>query len=542
MRAGGIREKITDCSKGDDLRRFWALFRRRERAKSKFAAYVLTFLCNRSARRHGGYVGNGAKIAGIPCLPHGLHGVYISRYASIGAGCRIYQNVTIGEVDRRAPRIGDGCLIGAGAVVVGGIRIGDRVKIGAGTVVSSDIPDGCTVVSQPPRVLGRREKPAGNDPPFRRGRAWIELDRDALRQNVGTLRKRLPPGCELMPAVKADAYGHGAVLISRELERLGVGAFCVATAAEGAGLRENGIRGDILVLGYTHPKQFPLLVRCDLIQTVVDRPYAELLNGYGKKIRAHIAVDTGMHRLGERCENIDGICGMFRLCNLKIEGIYTHLCADDTASPEDKAFTLAQGQAFQRVLSQLKARGCGRPKAHLLASYGLVNYPELGGDYARVGIALYGMLGTRTDTGHCALPLRPVLSLKARVASVKTLRKGEAAGYGLQFVAPEDCRIAVLSIGYADGLPRALSCGVGKALIGGRDAPVAGRVCMDQTLVDVSGIPDVKAGDTAVLIGRSGGLEITACDLAEQAGTISNEILSRLGARLDREMTDGGPG
>lgn len=371
---------------------------------------------------------------------------------------------------------------------------------------------------------------------FCRGRAWIELDRSALRHNVEVLRKLLPDGCELMPAVKANAYGHGAVLISRELNRLGIHAFCVASAEEGAELRENGIRGELLILGYTHPEQFPLLRRYNLTQTVIDLPYAEVLNQYGEKIRVQIAVDTGMHRLGEPCEKIENLCGIFRFRNLEIEGIYTHLCADDTESPEDRAFTLAQGRAFDQTVSQIRARGCVCPKAHLLASYGLIQYPELGGDYARVGIALYGVLSTRADTERCALPLRPVLSVKARVATVKTLRKGEAAGYGLRFVAAEDSRIAVLAIGYADGLPRALSCGVGKVLLNGREAPMVGRLCMDQTLVDVSAVPEVKAGDVAVLIGRSGHSEITACDLAEETGTISNEILSRLGGRLKREL------
>jgi serine O-acetyltransferase len=147
---------MIDYSKGDNLRGYWFLFRWRDHAKSKWVKALLTFLCNRSAHRHGGYIGNGAKIAGIPSLPHGLHGVYISRYASIGLNCWIYQNVTIGEVGRRAPRIGDNCLIGAGATVVGNIQIGDNVKIGAGAVVGADIPDNCTVVSPRPRVLERK--------------------------------------------------------------------------------------------------------------------------------------------------------------------------------------------------------------------------------------------------------------------------------------------------------------------------------------------------------------------------------------------------
>lgn len=153
-----LRERIIDYSKGDNLRRFWYFFRLHERAKSKYMADILTFLCNRSAHRHGGYIGNDAKIAGTLSLPHGLHGIYISRYASIGTNCRIYQNVTVGEVDQMAPCIGDNCLIGAGAIIIGNIRIGNNVRIGAGAVVSSNIPDNCTVVQQSPRIIEREEE------------------------------------------------------------------------------------------------------------------------------------------------------------------------------------------------------------------------------------------------------------------------------------------------------------------------------------------------------------------------------------------------
>ena len=221
---------------------------------------------------------------------------------------------------------------------------------------------------------------------------------------------------------------------------------------------------------------------------------------------------------------------------MKIEGIYTHPCADDTELPEEKVFTMEQRRAFFSVVSQLSERGPGPLKTHLLASYGLVNYPEFGGDYVRVGIALYGVFSTRSDMERCALSLRPVLSVKARVTVLKLLRKGEAAGYGLQFRADRDVRIAVLAIGCADGIPRALFCGSGSILIHGCKAPIAGRICMDQMRPDVSDIPNVQAGDAAVIIGRSGDKKITACDLAEQTGTISNETLSRIGGRLQREI------
>ena len=152
-----VYERLIDSSKGDGLRRYWRWFRLRERTGNRLLRGVLTFLLNRMAHRHGGYVGNGAVLEDVPSLPHGLHGVYISRYARIGKGCRIYQNVTIGEVGGRAPRVGDRCLIGAGAVLVGDIRIGNDVKIGAGAVVSFDLPDGCTAVAQPPRVIQKED-------------------------------------------------------------------------------------------------------------------------------------------------------------------------------------------------------------------------------------------------------------------------------------------------------------------------------------------------------------------------------------------------
>ena len=366
-------------------------------------------------------------------------------------------------------------------------------------------------------------------------RAWVELDREALAHNVAVLRRLLPPHCTLMPAVKANAYGHGAVPVARELNRLGLQAFCVATAQEGAELRAGGVQGEILVLGYTHPQQARLLHQNHLTQTVVDHSYGMALEAQNVPLEVHLKLDTGMHRLGEGSDRVDTLVPLFACRNLKVTGAFTHLCAAGTASPEDRAFTLSQGRAFCTALARLEAQGCPIPKRHLLSSYGLLHYPELGGDYARVGIALYAVLSSPADLTRCPVTLRPVLSLKAQVAQVRTLEAGEQAGYDLQFTAQRPTKLAVLTIGYGDGLPRSLSCGVGAALVGGRKAPIAGRVCMDQTLVDVTDCPPVAPGDTAVLIGASHGLEITACDLAKETGTIANEILSRLGARLERK-------
>ena len=369
-------------------------------------------------------------------------------------------------------------------------------------------------------------------------RAWIELDLDALRQNVALLQKCVPDGCRLMPAVKANAYGHGAIPIARELNRLGIDCFCVACAAEGIELRRAEITGEILILGYTHPTEFPLLRRYRLTQTVTDYAYAEKMQQSGIRLHVHIAVDTGMHRLGIRCEDIEHIAAVYQMKNLLVDGIFTHLSACDSAAPDCHAFTESQILAFRQVVKALSQEGISCKGIHLLSSYGMLNYPEAAESYVRPGIALYGLFSTEDDTRnlHELCPLKPVLSLKARVASVRALYAGESVGYGLAFTADHDMQVAVLSIGYADGLPRELSCGNGSVLIDGQRAPIIGRICMDQTLVDVSQISDVKQGDTAVLIGISGSERITAGELAGKCHTIANELLSRLGSRLERIM------
>ncbi|MBC8536717.1 serine racemase VanT catalytic subunit [Feifania hominis] len=365
-------------------------------------------------------------------------------------------------------------------------------------------------------------------------RAWTELSRAALRHNAALLRGLLPAGCELMPALKADAYGHGAAAVAGELAKMGVRAFCVATAREGAALRESGVRGVILVLGYTGEQDLPLLMRHDLTQTVVDLDCARLLADRGEPVRVHIAVDTGMHRLGVGPGELEQLCALLRRAPLRVEGVFTHLCAADGTGLRERAYTRAQAAAFWETVQTLRAAGCAAPKAHLLNSAGLLGYPEFGGDYARVGIALYGTLSTREELSRCGLELRAALSLRARVSSVRLLRRGECAGYGMDFAAPRDTVLASLAIGYADGLPRALSGGVGGVLLHGCRAPIVGRVCMDQTLVDVTDIGGAHAGDTATLIGEDGGQSIHVCDVAAQVGTIANEILSRLGPRLGR--------
>lgn len=364
------------------------------------------------------------------------------------------------------------------------------------------------------------------------GRAWIELSMDNLRHNVAVLRALLPAACRLMPAVKANAYGHGAVPIARELNRLGVDAFCVASLQEGIELRQNGIWGEILVLGYTSPEAFDSLRHYNLTQTALDCAYAECLHAYGKKLRVHLKVDTGMHRLGEWYQHTEEMLRVFGYKNLIVKGMYTHLCVAD--DPAQREYTELQIQRFYEVVRAIKKRGIPLPKLHIQGSYGVLNCPDLRCDYARTGIAMYGMLSRTGDQETYAVPLRPVLSVKARVEMVQTLSRGEAVGYGLQFTAQQDMRIASVAIGYADGIPRALSCGVGAVLLHGKKAPMIGRLCMDRLAVDVTGIPGVRPGDVAVILGDDGDETISACDIASRTDSISNEVLSRLGARLPR--------
>lgn len=360
------------------------------------------------------------------------------------------------------------------------------------------------------------------------GRAWVEISRANLAHNLQTLNAILPEGCRLMPAVKANAYGHGLVQVSKELSRLGVKHYCVACVQEGVELRQNGIRGLILVLGYTHPEDFLLLHRYRLTQTVVSYDYAMCISSFSKPFDVHIKIDTGMNRLGLKYDNTDEILKVFTMPGLRIKGVFTHLCSADMGGPEEKAKAHEQFNAFKTTLDFLDKQGVNYGEVHILSSEGLVHCPEFGGVYARTGIALYG--GMKNP----GIGLKPVLSLKARVAVVKDIAKGETVGYGMAFKAGQDMRIAIITIGYGDGLPRTLSCGKVRVLIAGGLAPVIGYVCMDQTMVDITDIPNVKSGDEVVVIGSSGSQEIPVWQMAEDAATIPNDILSGLSSRLVR--------
>lgn len=249
-------------------------------------------------------------------------------------------------------------------------------------------------------------------------RAWIEIKVGNLRHNVDTLKKAMQSGCELMAVVKAQAYGHGAVLTASFLNKMGVTAFAVATIDEGIALRKGGINGEILILGYTNVYRTEELIKYDLTQTVICFEYAEALNAQGSVVKAHIKIDTGMHRLGISDKEVSAVQKVFLMKNLKVCGMYTHLCCPESRAAEDIAFTRGQINSFYTLINALKDDGIVIPKLHIQSSYGLLNYPEIACDYVRAGIALYGGLGSVDDT-VLKPDLRPVLSLKSRVVLIR---------------------------------------------------------------------------------------------------------------------------
>lgn len=369
-------------------------------------------------------------------------------------------------------------------------------------------------------------------------RAYLEIDLNNLEHNVKVLKKAMPPKCELMAVVKAEAYGHGLYEIATHINQTGVKAFAAATIDEGIRLRRYGVSGEILILGHTAPARARELHKYDLTQTLIDYEYTLALNKQGYNVKTHIKVDTGMHRLGFDKKDIDKIVAVFLLKHIKVSGIYTHLCAADSLDEKDICFTNMQIESFYKLLNLIREKGITIPKIHIQSSYGLLNYPELKCDYVRTGVSLYGVLSSPDDRTKLQPDLRPVLSLKSRVILLREINKGDSVGYGRSFVANRDSLIAVLPVGYADGYPRNLSCGKSYVLINGHRAPVVGKICMDQLAVDVTDIPDVKVGIAATLIGKDGNEEITAAMVADNSESIANELLSRMGQRLKVTVTN----
>lgn len=364
-------------------------------------------------------------------------------------------------------------------------------------------------------------------------RAWTEISIENLQHNVKEIQSVLHPQTKFMAVVKANGYGSGDLRIAGHLNKMGIDSFAVATLEEGIHLRKNGIRGMILVLGYTDPERIRDIERYRLTQTVTDYEYGKQLDACKRHIPVHIKLDTGMHRLGESYKDLGHLVKMYQMKYLRVEGIYTHLCVADSMEPENVEYTRQQIRHYYDAIDYLKQKGIEPGKTHIQSSYGVLNYPELTCDYARIGIAMYGVL-SKLDDVKLSVDLRPVLTVKSKIASIKCIKAGETVGYGRAYVAEQDKRIAVVTIGYADGIPRELSCGKGKVLVHGIETEIVGKICMDQMMIDVTGISKVKVGDVVTVIGEDMEECIPAETVAMESETITNELLSRLGDRLER--------
>lgn len=364
-------------------------------------------------------------------------------------------------------------------------------------------------------------------------RSWIEIDLSALQHNIKELSQLLKTPNQIMAVIKADAYGHGAVRIGKELEKLGVSSFAVATLDEAIELRQHHIQGNILILGFTPVHHAHLLQKYHLTQTVIDYDYALLLNRMDCHINIHIKIDSGMHRLGEDYHDVECIQKLFHLSHLHVTGIFSHLCVADSSQNQDILFTQQQFKNFNNVINKLKDAGYDVGKVHIQSSYGLLNYPEFQYDLIRLGIAIYGVQSSQDTYMKSEINLSPVLSLQTRIVSIHQFTKGTSIGYGRTYTLSRNSLIAVVPLGYADGLPRQLSSHQ-KVLIHGQRVPIIGQICMDQLMIDVTTLPLVKINDMVTVIGSNENQLIRVEEIAQNAETISNEILSRIGQRLPK--------
>jgi len=368
---------------------------------------------------------------------------------------------------------------------------------------------------------------------LRKNRVLIDLD--ALRNNYRLVKEHVPSTVNVMCVIKADGYGHGMLEAAKALSEAGARHFAVAIAEEGVQLRENGIEGEILVLGAATPRAAAEAIRHSLSQTVFTPEMVRLLEKEAIRLQkdalVHIKLDTGMNRIGLRTrEEAQAVAQALAECtHVKPVGIYTHLAAADEPDADGSlnAYSRMQLSRFREL------RACFPPSIPAHAANSALTLLEPGNDFdmVRAGIVLYGYPPVPTS-----LPFRTVMSWRTEVVYVKTVHAGEAIGYGCAFTASHEMRVATVAVGYGDGYHRACSHG-GMMLIRGRRAPILGRVCMDQTMVDVTDIPDAAVGDEVVLLGQQGEDEIDAEELARWADTISYEVLLSIAPRVPRLYT-----
>lgn len=368
-------------------------------------------------------------------------------------------------------------------------------------------------------------------------RTWVEINLDNALFNLQAIRSVCKK--PIIAVIKANAYGHGAIEMARFYLKNGINRFAVSNIEEAIELRRGGITGEILILGFTPCTLAPRLIEYDLTQTIFSYEYAEQLSAEATStVRIHIKLDTGMGRIGLDCRDSDSGCveqvrRILELPNFKFQGLFTHFSSADSIRAEDRAYVDRQYALFCQVVSALRKEGY-EFTAHCCNSAGTLLDTDKHCDAVRPGIILYGL--SPSHDMEPPVPLRPVMTLKTTVAMVKEIDKGTSISYGRTFTSDRPMKVATLPIGYADGYLRAFS-GKAEVLICGKRAPVLGRVCMDQIIVDVTDIPDVAVGDEVVLFGEK---EITANHLACQADTIGYELLCGIARRVTRVYTAGG--
>lgn len=371
-------------------------------------------------------------------------------------------------------------------------------------------------------------------------RVYATVDLDAIRQNMEAMKANIAKGTMICGVVKSDGYGHGSVPVAKAVEDL-VWGYAVAAVEEGWVLRDHHITKPILVLGYVPEEEFESLVEQEIRYTVSEWKEVEILSKIaqklGKNAYVHIKMDTGMGRIGLRsAEEILTLAQKIEnLPNIVIEGIFTHMATADMA---DKTKAKEQIRMFREMLQLLENNGIYIPIRHCSNSAGIIDLKEANIDMVRAGIALYGLYPSE-EVNKENVCLTPALELKSIVSYLKTVPKGSPIGYGATFVTQKETKVATVSIGYGDGYPRALS-NKGYALVRGKKAPIIGRICMDQFMMDVSDIPEIQQGDTVTLIGKDQNEQITVEELAELAGTFNYEFVCDLGKRIPRVYISGG--
>jgi len=362
---------------------------------------------------------------------------------------------------------------------------------------------------------------------------WAEIDLDAIEANLRAIRRQVGERVEIFAVIKANAYGHGAVQVARTLLQAGANRIAVHRAIEGVELRQAGISAPVLIMGYTPPAAAELVARWQLTPSLITPEFARALSGraeaLGVEVPVHVKVDSGMSRFGLLPAEVSEFVSLLQtLPGLRLEGVYTHFA---TADWSDISHTRQQLQTFQEVLGSLRQAGASVPLAHAANSAAILRLPETHLDAVRPGIALYGL--APSDQWTPVFPLHPALSLKSRVSRVRDLPAGAGISYGRTYITSRPVRAALVPVGYGDGYHRVLS-NQGAVLVRGRRAPILGRVCMDQFVVDVSAIPEVCQDDEVVLVGRQGEAAITADEVAGLIGSINYEVTTALLPRVVR--------